>query len=91
MTKLENYTEKMVEDAVNRFLANNKDVAEMINELDILDVMAYSLNKLPPHYTTSVKGLAYTKLSEIDVQTKVTVLKTVTEGFEKVLQNRTEE
>lgn len=91
MTKLENYTEKMVEDAIQKFLANNQEVAKHVTELDILDVMAYSLNKLPPHYTTSVKGLAYTKLGEINVQTKVTVLKTVTEGFEKVLQNRTEE
>jgi hypothetical protein len=81
----------MVEDAISKFLSNNKEVAEMVQELDILDVMAYSLNKLPPHYTTSIKGLAYTKLGEINVQTKVTVLKTVTEGFEKVLQNRTKE
>ena len=91
MTKLENYTEKMVEDAIRKFLSNNEEVSEYITELDVLDVMAYSLNKLPPHYTTSVKGLAYTKLCEINVQAKVTVLKTVIEGFEKVLQNRTED
>ncbi|MDN5304651.1 MAG: Late competence development protein ComFB [Fusobacteriaceae bacterium] len=88
MAKLENYMEVMVDEAVESFLNNNPDVRKNVSERDILDVKAYSLNKLPAHYITTLKGYTFTKLGEINIQTKVSILKVVVEAFEKVLSNR---
>lgn len=86
--ELENYTETLVDEAIKDFLNKNQDITEKLTSSEILEIKAYSLNQLPPHYTTSQKGYAYTKLEEISIQAKVTILKTVVMAVEKIINNR---
>ena len=50
-----------------------------------MDILAISLNKLPPLYTTSDKGEMYAKLNEFQPQFKVNVIHAVTEAVEIVM------
>ena len=86
--KLINYTEILVDEAIKDYLSKNKEMKELLSEEDIQDIKAYSLNNLPPHYIRSQRGYAFTKLEEINIQSKASVLKTVVQGAEKVVKNR---
>lgn len=86
--ELENYTEILVDEAIKDFLKKNNDIAEIITSKELIEIKAYALNQLQPHYITSQLGYAYTKLEEVNIQTKVTVLKTVTLAVEKIINNR---
>lgn len=86
--ELENYTEILVDEAIKDFLNKNHDIAEKLTNLEKVEIKAFALNQLPPHYITSQKGYAFTKLEEVNIQTKVTILKTVIMAVEKILNNR---
>lgn len=86
--KLINYTEILVDEAINDYLGKNEELKEQLTEEDIEDIKAYSLNNLPPHYMRNQRGYAFTKLEEINIQSKTSILKTVIQGAEKVMKNR---
>ena len=50
-----------------------------------LDIMAISLNQLPPLYWTSPEGEIYTKLYDTKPQFQADVLKTVASAIEMVM------
>lgn len=85
---IKNYTETLVDEAIEEYLSKNEIVKNQLTEIDIQDIKAYSLNNLPPHYTRSQKGYAFTKLEEINIQTKASILKTVIQATEKIMNNR---
>lgn len=85
---LENYTEIMVDEAIKDYLSKNKDVEVTLSDDEIIEIKACALNQLPPHYVTTQKGYAITKLEEVNIQTKATVLKTVIIAVEKITNNR---
>jgi len=86
--ELENYTEILVDEAVKDFLNKNMDIASKLTSEELIQIKAFALNQLQPHYVTSQKGYAYTKLAEVNIQTKVTVLKTVIMAVDKIINNR---
>lgn len=86
--ELENYTEILVDEAIKDFLRKNEDIANVLTSEELIEIKAFALNQLQPHYVTSQKGYAFTKLEEVNIQTKVTVLKTVVMAVDKILNNR---
>lgn len=85
---LENYTEIMVDEAIKDYLSKNKDIQVKLSNDEVIEIKACALNQLPPHYVTTQKGYAITKLEEVNIQTKATVLKTVILAVEKITNNR---
>jgi competence protein ComFB len=66
-------------------------VDEVIQKADMcgcdrcrLDVMAVSLNHLPPRYVVSDKGKAFSKADFLDMQNNVSVLRELTRAAEVV-------
>ena len=86
--ELENYTEIMVDEAIKDYLDKNQEIMNSLNSDEIIEIKACALNQLPPHYVTTQKGYAITKLEEVNIQTKATVLKTVIIAVEKITNNR---
>lgn len=86
--ELENYTEILVDEAIKDFFRKNEDIAAVLTSTELIEIKAFALNQLPPHYVTSQMGYAFTKLEEVNIQTKVTVLKTVVMAVDKILNNR---
>ena len=85
---LENYTEIMVDEAIEDYLSKNQELKNSLNSDEIIEIKACALNQLPPHYVTTQKGYAITKLEEVNTQTKATILKTVIIAVEKITNNR---
>lgn len=86
--ELKNYTETLVDEAIKDYLNKNEILAKELSKDDIEDIKAFSLNNLPPHYMRTQKGYAFTKLEEINIQSKTSVLKTVIQATEKIIKNR---
>lgn len=86
--ELENYTETLVDEAIGDYMNKQKEIAEGLTDAELIEIKAFSLNQLQPHYITSQKGYAYTKLEEIDIQLKTNILKTVIMAVEKIINNR---
>lgn len=76
MIIIKNYMEKLVEDEMDSYLGeNSKEMC--LCERCKKDIMAYTLNQLPPKYIVSEKGYIYERIGEMKQQFKVDVLKAV--------------
>ena len=85
---LENYTHQFNKQVAEDYLDKNQEIMNSLNSDEIIEIKACALNQLPPHYVTTQKGYAITKLEEVNTQTKATVLKTVIIAVEKITNNR---
>lgn len=86
--EFKNYTETLVEEALKDYFNKNTELMEKITKNELIEIKAYALNQLQPHYITSQKGYAITKLEEVNIQTKATVLKTVIMAVEQITNNK---
>ena len=84
--KLKNYMEHLVDETLNNYLNEKDNICKC--EKCRLDIKAYALNKLPPHYIVSDKGYLHWKMDEMITQFNVDVLKAVIDGVEKINNNK---
>ena len=84
--QLKNYMEHLVEETVENYLKDKEDICKCPRCK--MDIKAYALNKLPPHYIVSDRGYLHWKMDEMRTQFNVDVLKAVVEGVEKVSKNK---
>ncbi|MCM8823131.1 MAG: late competence development ComFB family protein, partial [Candidatus Omnitrophica bacterium] len=52
-----------------------------------LDMLAWALNRLSPRYIVTNEGRVYTKLQEINIQSRVDVIREVTKAIEHIKNN----
>lgn len=72
MAKLTNYTEKLVKEELKNVLLARGDLCHC--RTCQLDIMAFALNKLPPHYVASEGGHIHTMVNMSTSQLKVQVI-----------------
>ena len=72
MAKLTNYTEKLVKDELKKVILARADICHC--RTCQFDIMAYALNKLPPHYVASEGGHIHTMVNMSTAQLKVQVI-----------------
>lgn len=82
MEQLKNYMEYLVEEQLEEFLKMHPENCKCENCR--IDIKAYALNKLPPHYVVSDKGYIYNKIDEMRLQSRIDVLKVIIEGSEVI-------
>lgn len=85
MEKLKNHMEYLVNEELERYLATKEEICKC--EKCQLDMKAYALNLLPPHYVVSEKGYIYGKIEGMKQQFKTDVLKAIVEAVEKISKN----
>jgi len=78
--------EHLVEETVENYLKDKEDICKCLRCK--MDIKAYALNKLPPHYIVSDRGYLHWEMDEMRTQFNVDVLKAVVEGVEKVSKNK---
>ncbi|KMT20973.1 late competence development ComFB family protein [Clostridium cylindrosporum] len=81
---VKNYMEDVVEDLVDKLWNENTDKDFCKCEKCKNDVIALSLNKLPPKYFSSDKGNIWTKLIFADNQKMTDVMTAVAEAMKIV-------
>lgn len=84
--QIKNYMEDIVEDVLKDYLKNREDVCKC--HRCMLDMKAYVLNKVPPHYVVSDRGYLHWKLDEMKTQFNVDILSVVVEAAEKINNNK---
>jgi competence protein ComFB len=72
MLKLLNYNERLVEDELDKVLIDRPDICHC--RTCKLDIMAFALNHLPPHYVASEGGHIHTMVNMSSDQLKAQVL-----------------
>lgn len=80
-----NYMEDLVVETLEELLSKRTDVCKC--KICVLDIATLALNKLPPKYVVTQRGRVYTKLSELELQLKVDVIKGLTQAIEVVKNN----
>ncbi|MCD6134244.1 MAG: late competence development ComFB family protein [Candidatus Omnitrophica bacterium] len=80
--KLYNYMEGAVEEILDEIISKTQGVCKC-NRCR-LDILALALNKLPPKYAVSDKGINYTKISLLQRQFNADITRTVTEAIKVV-------
>jgi competence protein ComFB len=71
--------EEMLQEEIYAHLAENERVR--------LDVMAYTLNRLPPKYVATQRGHIYTRVQELRQQFKTDILVELTKAMQHVMAN----
>ena len=71
-----------MEDVVEAFLDDILDETEGVCRCPKcrLDILAIALNKLPPRYVVTEKGMVYAKAAELELQFKADVIKDITKA-----------
>lgn len=82
---LKNYMEDIVIRNLTEQLENRADIKA--DERFRMDVIAMSLNQLPPKYVVTDKGHIYTKLQQMEVQFNADVTRVVLKAIESVKNN----
>ncbi len=84
--QIKNYMEDLVEEVLREYLKNRVDICNC--NRCILDMKAFILNKVPPHYVVSDRGYLHWKLDEMRTQFNVDILAVVVEAAEKINNNK---
>lgn len=82
---IENIVEKLVWDNMDTVIDQKPGMCRC--EICRSDIAAYALNKLPPHYVSTVKGSAITRAQFIENQNYLDLIIILTEAVEKVSAN----
>jgi len=75
--ELKNYMEEAVKDTLDSVL---KDLDVCKCEKCKLDIMALTLNNLPPKYYDTERGELYTKINELKRQLEVDIISKITQA-----------
>ena len=84
--QLKNYMEELAEEVLTDYLSKKDNVCKCSRCK--LDMKAFILNKVPPHYVVSDRGYLHWKLDEMRTQFNVDILSVVIEAVEKVNGNK---
>jgi competence protein ComFB len=79
-----NMMEQLVHDCLKEYVARHPDIAPRLDERMKSDVMAITLNQLPPKYVASEKGEILTK-TQLHIQHESDVFRELAHAIEKVL------
>ena len=85
MAKLTNYMEFIVAEELKGVLASRPDVCHCRNCQ--LDIMAFALNQLPPHYVASEGGHIHTMVNIASAQLKTQVLVAIVNAINAVAKH----
>lgn len=77
--KLYNYMEDVVKEELNRLLTDIEDICKC--EKCRLDMAAFALNRMNSQYVVSNKGRVYTKLKELNTQSRVDIMTNLTRAI----------
>lgn len=80
--KLYNYMEGAVQEMIEGIISKAEGVCTCPRCR--LDILALALNKLPPKYAVSDKGINYTKISLLQRQFNADITRTVAEAIKTV-------
>ncbi|MDE4541677.1 late competence development ComFB family protein [Thermoanaerobacterium sp. R66] len=83
--ELKNFMEEAVKDVIDNVL---KDLDVCKCDKCKLDIMALTLNNLPPKYYDTEKGEVYTKVNELKRQFEVDIISQITKAAFYVNQHR---
>lgn len=84
--QIKNYMEDLVEEVLLDYLKKREDICNCSR--CTLDMKAFILNKVPPHYIVSDRGYLHWKLDEMRTQFNVDILAVVVEAAEKINNNK---
>lgn len=83
--KIHNLMEEVVSDAVHKVVQEEKARGKSISEDYITDIVCYVLNRIPPRYVSTGKGIAYSTAEYFsDAQLMVDIVALATEGFKRI-------
>lgn len=77
--KLYNYMEEAIKDELNKLLTDIEDICKC--EKCRLDMTAFALNRMASQYVVSDKGRMYTKLKELNTQSRVDIMTHLTKAI----------
>ena len=77
--KFHNYMEDIVLNMMDKILPQRDDICKC--EKCKLDIVALVLNKLPPKYVVTSKGVVYTRLAQLKIQLKADLAKEITQAI----------
>lgn len=83
--EIRNFMEDIVSDALEELLAQKDDICKC--HKCKLDMMVWALNRLPPKYAVSGKGMFFTKLGEQETQFKADVVRELAKAITNVSKN----
>jgi len=80
-----NYMEEIVKDSLDKLIAEKPDICKC--QKCKLDMMAWALNKLPPKYVVSDRGIVYAKLQEVEIQFRADVVRELAKAIAHINKN----
>lgn len=80
--KIYNYMEKIVSELLSDILIQRSDLCKC--EKCRLEIMARTLNHLPPRYLITQEGKAHSRIQGVDNQFKADALREMTQAIETV-------
>lgn len=83
--EIHNYMEDMVAEILENLLSERNDLCRCKKCKQ--DMIALTLNKLPCKYIVTEKGRLYTKLTELELQLKVDIIKELIKAMNIVKAN----
>ncbi|MDR0272191.1 MAG: late competence development ComFB family protein [Clostridiales bacterium] len=81
---IKNYMEDIIHDKMNAVLKSMPDICQC--EKCRLDMLAFALNNSPPKYVVTAKGKLYTKVSSLEGQFNVDLVRIITDAVTRVGQ-----
>ncbi|MCP4138656.1 MAG: late competence development ComFB family protein [bacterium] len=85
-----NLMEDIVKSVTDKVVKNNKEFAQLSSNED--DIIAYVLNRVPPKYSTSERGILHGKLeTKFEIQQKTDILMLVFEAAKVIMNGRASE
>jgi competence protein ComFB len=85
--QLINFMEEAVNRVLDDLLKEPTYRSGQFDEKTKLDIMAYTLNHLPPRYVVSEKGHLYTRVDELRQQFKTDIIVELTKAINQVKAN----
>ncbi|SHJ29202.1 competence protein ComFB [Clostridium amylolyticum] len=82
---IKNYIEDVVERLVPEILNEYTDICKC--PMCVEDIKAIALNRIPPKYSVSEKGLLYIKTNELITQFKMDIVKEIVIAINIVSEN----
>lgn len=82
---IHNYMEDIVENVIDDVLGKRDDLCRC--EKCKLDIMAWSLNRLPSKYIATQKGRVYAELDELNYQFSTDVTREVARAIDQIKDN----
>jgi competence protein ComFB len=80
-----NYMEETVKDNLDKLISEKSDICKC--QKCKMDMMACALNRLPPKYVVSNRGIVYAKLQEVDIQFRTDVVRELANAIVRVSKN----